>query len=395
MPDVMNSSVSEVNIPAVLVANGLGLCLMIAIMLAKRKRGRMVSYDGKIFYWMCWLCLGLCALESLAFLLDGQVFAGARALSILMNAAIFFSSVTMSFLWVCYVDFKLLESHERLKRIYPIAAIPAAAVCILILANLFVDVFFGVTDANVYYRTPLFWLPYAVVYGYMIYGVILACLYRKRTNKYLFMPVAAFLVPIFVGSVVQLLCYGLALIFPSVALGLTLIYINLQNEETFLDPLTNLYNRNYMLHYMDHIIKQVQRGKRMTGIMLDINNFKQINDTFGHITGDGVLRAVGNILLQATECNAVIVRYGGDEFVVLLEDADLETVQNIRANIACKLEAYNASGDAPLPVSLSAGIAEFNKVDIFEFFQEMDRNMYAEKRAFYTLGKEKRKVSIQ
>ena len=395
MPDVMKYSVSEVNIPAVLVANGLGLCLMIAIILAKRKRGRMVSYDGKIFYLMCRLCLGLCALESLTFLLDGQAFAGARALSIFLNAAIFFSSVTMSFLWICYVDFKLLESHERLKRIYPIAAIPAAAICILILVNLFADVFFGVTDANVYYRTPLFWLPYAVVYGYMLYGAILVCLYRKRSNKYLFMPVAAFLIPIFVGSIIQLFCYGLALIFPSVALGLTLIYINLQNEETFLDPLTNLYNRNYLLHYMDHIVKQVQRGKRMTGIMLDINNFKQINDTFGHIAGDGVLRAVGNILLQATECSAVIVRYGGDEFVVLLEDADSETVQNIRVNIARELENYNASGRAPLPISLSAGIAEFNKVDIFEFFQEMDRNMYAEKRAFYMLGEENSEVSIQ
>ena len=124
-------------------------------------------------------------------MLDGQAFAGARALSIFLNAAIFFSSVTMSYLWICYVDFNLLESHERLKRIYPIAAIPAAAICILILVNLFADVFFGVTDANVYYRTPLFWLPYAVVYGYMLYGAILVCLYRKRSNKYLFMPVAA------------------------------------------------------------------------------------------------------------------------------------------------------------------------------------------------------------
>ncbi len=395
MPDVVKYSISEVNIPAALVANGLGLCLMLAIMLTKRKRVRMVSYDGKIFFWMCRICLGLCALESVAFLVDGQDFSGARSLSIFLNVAIFSSSVIMSYLWICYVDFKLFESHERLRRICPIAALPAVAVCVMILANLFADVFFGVTDTNVYYRTQLFWIPYAVVYGYMIYGAVLVFLYRKRTNKYLFLPVVAFLLPIFMGSVIQLLCYGLALIFPSVALGLTLLYISLQNEETFLDPLTNLYNRNYLLHYMDHITKQVQRGKHMTGIMLDINNFKQINDTLGHIAGDGVLRAVGNMLLQATEHGTVVFRYGGDEFIILLEDADFDDVQKIRANIARELEAYNASGQAPLPVSLSAGIAEFNKVDIFEFFQEMDRNMYAEKRAFYMLEEDESEVSIQ
>lgn len=160
--------------------------------------------------------------------------------------------------------------------------------------------FFGITLDNVYYRSTLIWIPYVVVFGYMVSGALLVCLNRKRTNKYLFLPVLSFLIPIFVGSIIQLLFYGLALIFASVSLGLTLLYINLQNEENFLDPLTNLYNRNYLLHYITHISKQVQKGKQMTGIMLDINGFKHINDTYGHIAGDGVLQAVGKILLQAT-----------------------------------------------------------------------------------------------
>lgn len=383
MPVAITYNASQVNIPAVLVANGLGVCLMLTILLTKRRRVRLSSYDGKLFVLMCRICLALCVLESVGFLLDGKIFPGDREITLLLNTFVFLASVVIAYLWICYVDFKLFESHARLRRIYPIAAIPLLIVCGLTVANLFVEVFFGVTQDNVYYRTTLVWIPYVVVYGYMTYGAVLAYLYRKRTNRYLFMPVVAFLIPIYLGSIIQLLCYGLALIFASVALGLTLLYINLQNEENFLDPLTNLYNRNYLLHYMEQINRQVRKGKQVTGIMLDVNDFKHINDTYGHIAGDGVLRAVGKILLQATGSDFVVVRYGGDEFVILVEHADQRRVQDILDCIDRELERYNASGEAPLPVSLSTGIAEFQTVDIFGFFQEMDRNMYTNKRAFY------------
>lgn len=383
MPVAITYNASQVNIPAVLVANGLGVCLMLTILLTKRRRVRLSSYDGKLLVLMCRICLALCVLESVGFLLDGKIFPGDREITLLLNTFVFLASVVIAYLWICYVDFKLFESHARLRRIYPIAAIPLLIVCGLTVANLFVEVFFGVTQDNVYYRTTLVWIPYAVVYGYMTYGAVLAYRYRKRTNRYLFMPVVAFLIPIYLGSIIQLLCYGLALIFASVALGLTLLYINLQNEENFLDPLTNLYNRNYLLHYMEQINRQVRKGKRVTGIMLDVNDFKHINDTYGHIAGDGVLRAVGKILLQATGSDSVVVRYGGDEFVILVEHADQRRVQDILDCIDRELERYNASGEAPLPVSLSTGIAEFQTVDIFGFFQEMDRNMYTNKRAFY------------
>ena len=383
MPVTITYNASQVNIPAVLVANGLGVCLMLTILLTKRRRVRFSSYDGKLFGLMCRICLALCVLESVGFLLDGKIFPGDREITLLLNTFVFLASVVIAYLWICYVDFKLFESHERLRRIYPIAAIPLLIICGLTVANLFVEVFFGVTQDNVYYRTTLVWIPYVVVYGYMTYGAVLAYLYRKRTNRYLFMPVVAFLIPIYLGSIIQLLCYGLALIFASVALGLTLLYINLQNEENFLDPLTNLYNRNYLLHYMEQINRQVRKGKQVTGIMLDVNDFKHINDTYGHIAGDGVLRAVGKILLQATGSDSVVVRYGGDEFVILVEHSDQRRVQDILDCIDRELERYNASGEAPLPVSLSTGIAEFQTMDIFGFFQEMDRNMYTNERAFY------------
>ena len=127
----------------------------------------------------------------------------------------------------------------------------------------------------------------------------------------------------------------------SVALGLTFLYVNLQNEESFLDALTKLYNRNYLLHYMEHMSERFQKGKRLTGIMLDINGFKSINDTYGHMKGDGVLRDMGEVLLRSVGNRAAVARYGGDEFIILIEDPAENDVQKIRENIAAELEAYN------------------------------------------------------
>lgn len=362
-----NCGISQVNIPAVLITNGLGACLMISVLFSKHRRARSVTYDGKLFFLMCYFCFALCLLETAGFLLDGKLFAGARQLVIGVNVTLYFLSTALAFSWACFVDYKFFGDHKRLRHRYPLLAIPGGIICLMAATDFFYPVFFEVNQANVYVRTSWFVLPYLVMYFYLTYGAILACRYRKRVDKYLFMPVMVFLISLYVGSIVQLLCYGLALIWPTTALGLIFLYINLQDGETFLDPLTNQYNRNFLLYYMERITKTGKRGTHTTGIMLDINRFKHINDTCGHGQGDAVLQAVGNILLQAAGDDAVVIRYGGDEFVILLENATAERVQRINDGIQEALRAYNASGSAPLPVTLSAGTAEFDHTDMFSF----------------------------
>lgn len=383
MLDIMNSSVLLINLPAILIANGLGVWLMVTILFSRRKRLKRLPLDGRIFYWMCRICLILCLLETLGFALDGKDFVGARPILLGINTLLISLDCLLVYLWVCYVDFKLFASKQRMKKIYSLIAIPAGILCLLSVMNLFVDIFFSFGPDNNYQRQPLLLLVYVVTYGYMTYGAVLAYYYRKRMDQYLFMPVIALLIPIYLGSVIQLCVYGISLIWPSTALGLTLLYLNLQHEESFLDPLTGLYNRNYLLHCMDHMTKQSQKGKQITGIMLDINYFKRINDTYGHLKGDRILREVGRILIRAADRDAVVARYGGDEFIIILEEAKRERVGRIRESIRRQLEEYHASSEEVIPISLSVGIAELEKLDVYKFFQEMDRSMYDEKRSYY------------
>lgn len=374
---------SQINLPAILVANGLGASLMLVLMFSGRRRVRTVPWDGRIFHWMCRLCLALCLIETATFLIDGQTFAGARPLIILLNTLLFLLNIAFAFLWVCYADFKLFEDPERLRRRGPILAIPAMVMSLLAVANLFTEVFFGLTPDNIYYRTPLNAVSYLVIYAYLAYGAVLVFVYGKKVDKYLFMPVLVFLLPVYLGSLIQLHFYGLALVWVSTALGLTSLYVSLQNEESYLDGLTNLYNRGYLLNYMDYLAKRVEKGRQAAGIMLDVNDFKFINDTYGHMEGDAVLRGVGRVLLRATARKGVVARYGGDEFVILLPDATEDTVRSVQEEILARLAEFNAANTVPCRISLSMGVARFESLDVDEFFRRMDRDMYEKKRAFY------------
>ena len=377
MPVAFSSEFAQINLPAILAANGMGSYLMSVILMSRRKRARLAFPDGRIFYWMCRLCLGLCVLETVGFFLEGKLFPGARTLFLWISAAGFWASAILSYLWICYVDYKLFGDLSGLRRRSPAAAAPAAVIALLSVVNLFVDVFFGITEDNLYYRTALVILPYAVAYGYLTWGLVMTCRGR-RAGRRLYMPALVFLIPVYLGSLIQLLHYGIALIWASVAIGLTFLYINLQHEENFLDPLTGLYNRNYLTHY---IADRGRAGGRVTGILLDINDFKYINDTFGHVEGDRVLQAVGQMLVRAAGSDAVVIRYGGDEFVVLLEGVGQDRTEQVKKALDEELQAYRHAGGTPL--SLAAGVAELDGRHVMAFFREMDRNMYQKKRAFY------------
>ena len=378
-----DSGISQINIPAILIANGIGVCLMLSILLGKRRGLRVASYSGRFFYLMCILCLTLCILETFSFLLDGAMFPGAREIAVFASAATLMIAVSVSYLWVCFVDFKLFSDKSRFKNIYLYRAIPAAIIILMSAANLFFDVFFGISSDNIYYRTRLFLFPWLVVYGYMTYGALLSCRYRKRADRYIFMPTFLFLLPVYLGSLIQLLFYGIALIWVSLAMGLTLLYMNLQTEEAYLDPLTRLYNRNYLIHYMNLIVKQSKNRPQIVGIMLDVDNFKHINDSYGHTEGDLVLQAVGKILLRSARDMGAVVRYGGDEFILLLEDPQPGQLDELLKRIRTATEEYNASRQSRSLISISIGAAEFDYENVFGFFQDMDLAMYKEKKAFY------------
>ena len=140
------------------------------------------------------------------------------------------------------------------------------------------------------------------------------------------------------------------------------------------------------MQYLNHSARLLEHGHRLTGILLDMDNFKQINDLYGHSEGDRVLRAMGQLLQQSIPSEAIAVRYGGDEFVVLMMDATPYQQDALRQTLKQELDRYNASRALSYRIDFSSGFAETTDTRFDEFFHEMDRSMYLNKQQAHGVG---------
>jgi diguanylate cyclase (GGDEF)-like protein/PAS domain S-box-containing protein len=162
------------------------------------------------------------------------------------------------------------------------------------------------------------------------------------------------------------------------------LQVQLRDQATR-DPLTGVHNRRYFTEVISQETSRAKRHGRPIGfLMIDVNRFKQINDQLGHMVGDRVLMAVGALLRQAVRGEDFVIRYGGDEFLIVLPETNGET-NTIEARILAAVAAWNEQNQTWLgfPLSLSIGDAHWmadSERSIEEVLAEADRRMYERKR---------------
>ena len=135
----------------------------------------------------------------------------------------------------------------------------------------------------------------------------------------------------------------------------------------------------------DTLTKEIKRCER-TGaplalVLLDIDDFKQLNDRYGHAVGDGVLQRLSSVLIEETRDHDLVARYGGEEFVVLAADTELDGALALAEKLrtAVSEERFLVKGSTtPLSLTVSVGVALYHG-DRSAFFQEADRALYEAK----------------
>ncbi len=157
----------------------------------------------------------------------------------------------------------------------------------------------------------------------------------------------------------------------------------LLREQAIRDPLTGLFNRRYLVETLDREVAQAVRASTpLSIVMIDLDHFKKINDTYGHKAGDLMLQTLGTLLSTKTRDGDIACRYGGEEFVLVLPGASLTIAQqraeHLRATFQELRVPYNQH---ILGATLSAGVASFpiNGVDGEAVLQDADRALYIAK----------------
>jgi diguanylate cyclase (GGDEF)-like protein len=167
-----------------------------------------------------------------------------------------------------------------------------------------------------------------------------------------------------------------------------LISSTIQNElvrlQSFTDPLTEIYNRRSLEDMASRYISHAKRTKRpLTFLLVDVDRFKEVNTRFGHLTGDFVLAEIAALLKTSVRGSDAVVRYGGDEFLVILADTSAVDASAVVERSKNYIRDWNRAGHLEaFQVSLSIGVAEWSDgKTLDEVLDSADREMYAVKAA--------------
>lgn len=370
-------------IEEILMANGLTVLMMCYLLSCRRKNRESLHTEDKVYDGIAKVNILGAVAETISFLVDGKSFIGCRQLNYISNSLCFIGTVSMGLLWCLYVNLRIYRNFKKISEKMAVVMIPWMIEVIMVLGNLIKPgIMFKVSADNVYQRTGGALAGYITLVIYLAYSLYMVYHSRKQGVNLSYFPVFYFVCICFAGVLIQLVFYGVTSSWLITAV--TLIFTQMQSyaENIYMDELSGLYNRRYLKAVLAK--RKNTDANSLYGIMMDVNDFKYINDSFGHSMGDKAISTMGNILFKSIPDAGIAIRYVGDEFIVLLTDADkacvLATINEINKNIS----RFNDSKAEPFELSVSMGYAEFGKDDNAEvFLRNMDDKMYEEKRRYH------------
>lgn len=146
------------------------------------------------------------------------------------------------------------------------------------------------------------------------------------------------------------------------------------------DKLTGVANRQMFIDSLGKALARAGRGRRQLALFfLDLDGFKEINDTFGHVVGDQVLQTVAQRLVGCVRASDMVSRYGGDEFALIIEDVQADRLDALAQKILASIEVPYEIGEQRGFLSASIGIAQYPQcaMDVHSLIEAADRAMYA------------------
>lgn len=153
------------------------------------------------------------------------------------------------------------------------------------------------------------------------------------------------------------------------------VYMSICDGKNYIDDVTGVYNRNYL----DEFYKNNNDNSYIL-VYLDVDNFKYINDTYGYSFGDRLLRYMAKTINKLLNKNGILIRFSGDEFLILFKDSDINYVQNYIQKIIDNFNKVFEFENKEILITLSAGIYMTNKrEELCELIRKSDLALYVSK----------------
>ena len=313
---------------------------------------------------------------------DGKADTIYFAINHVANFLIFIINPILPSIWILYVHITVLQDAKKTRRLLvPLIAINVINAGMVVFTQYFGWYYF-IDANNIYHRGPLFLVSGFSTIALILIAFVFLFINRSKLKKRQYYSLIFFAVLPFACIILQMIYYGISLMLNSVVLSLLIVFLNIQNRGIFIDYLTGVNNRKKLDSYLKKKINASVEGNTFSAIMIDLNNFKAINDSFGHDEGDRVLQDCVGLLKNCLKQNDFIARYGGDEFCVILDTSQKADLDEMIQRMNQSIDSYNRSGNRPYQVGFSMGYAIYDyksQLKIEEFQKLIDIQLYKNK----------------
>jgi len=317
----------------------------------------------------------------------------ARVFNYAADIVYFVSIVTIAYLWFVFTLFRVGKVNG-FESFYVIGSgIPMLLFVVFVCMTPFSGWIFTIDSGNMYHRGPLLIFHWLVVSLYVIAAELMLLAAYRRTDsasrREYYRACLGFAGFSLAFAIPQFIFYGLSTSQIGITIAILFLSMNVQRNMVQTDGLTGCHNRRALDSYLEGLLSKSETAD-ITVIMTDINDFKEINDTYGHQEGDEILRAISNTIKDicvSLTSYVFLCRYGGDEFLLVGKNCSEDELKRLTDGINGRLDFRK---DRQYEVSMSVGIATAkcsSVSEINELIKQSDSIMY-EKKAEYKNGKE-------
>lgn len=281
----------------------------------------------------------------------------------------------VGYLWIEYII-----KHLHLKYKMNLFKVPIWINGFITILSYHYPLIFIINSKNAYVRGPWFFVPIVISYGYMGLAILIILKHRRQLDNTEIKIMGCFSSAPLIGMFIQVKVPYMQCVWAFVAMCLVGYYIYLQDCSLRYDSLTNAWSR---IAFEDYIQNELFNRQEFGLISIDLDGFKQINDTYGHQEGDEALKIAVHILKEGVKKRGKVARIGGDEFLVIIENVKGSNMEHVIKDIDRAVKRYNDQHIKPYQLKWSIGYEIYNGqyAQIEELLSYIDERMYLEKRS--------------